>query len=536
MMGTIDARAINEYGIPGVVLMENAALQCVSRVQTLCPHPDTSRIVILCGRGNNGGDGFVMARHLLRRGYRVYTWAAGKPDEYRGDAAVNYNILQRCGVPVHQGIEDPSRILQELNKDDLVVDALLGTGLKRQVSGPFDRLIQTINNCPARVLAVDIPSGISADTGEVMGCAVKANYTVTFALPKRGLLLFPGAGYAGEISVADIGIPQSRMENNGIRENLVTGEYVRLRLPSRQLDGHKGSYGRVLILAGSPGMTGAAVLTGEAALRSGAGLVYAGTAEELRAVQESKLKEVISIGFPGDGKGNLSSDGIEVIMAHASGCQAMAFGPGLDPGEETSRLLERLINRASVPLVVDAGGLGALARNTGMLKGKKAPLVLTPHPGEMSRLACMEIDRVQHTRWMLALEKAALWDSVVVLKGAHTVIALPGGELFVNPTGNPALSTAGTGDVLTGLITALAAQGLAPEEAAVCGVYLHGLAADICAARRGPRGIIAEDVSHYISQAWSHVMNPPSSPGDTGFFAIRPYPHLGSGNAILFYN
>ena len=524
-MGKMDARAINEFGIPGVVLMENAAIQCVRRVQALCPDPDVSRIAILCGRGNNGGDGFVMARHLRRMGYRVYTWAAGKPDEYRGDAAVNYTILQRCSVPVHQGIDDPSRVLQGLSKKDLVVDALLGTGLKRQVNEPFDRLIQCINDCPARVLAVDIPSGISADTGVVMGVAVKADYTVTFALPKRGLLLFPGAQYAGEVTVVDIGIPESLLNDTEIQENLVTGEHVRLRLPSRQLDGHKGSYGRVLILAGSPGMTGASVLTGETALRAGAGLVYAGTVEELRPVLESKLKEVISIGFPGDGRGNFSPEGIEDIMEHASGCQALAFGPGLDPGEKTFKLLEQLTARVSVPLIIDAGGLGALARNTAILKEKKAPLVLTPHPGEMSRLACMEIEAVQHNRWRLALEKAALWESIVVLKGAHTVTALPGGELFVNPTGNPTLSTAGTGDVLTGLITALAAQGLAPDDAAVCGVYLHGLAADICVDRHGPRGIIAEDVLHCIPQAWSQVMQPIFGPRNAGCFPIRPYPH-----------
>ncbi len=531
-MGRIDSRAIQEYGIPGVLLMENAALQVVRRVEELFPDPCAGRIAVLCGRGNNGGDGFVITRHLRRLGYTVHTWAMGQLDEYHGDAALNYNILLRCGVPVHcAATDDPAPLLQELGSQDLVIDALLGTGLSRRLSPPFERLVRQINTSPARVLAVDIPSGLSADTGEVMGAAVRADYTVTFALPKRGLFLFPAAEYVGEVTVADIGIPAALTADDSIKENLVTGGDVRLRLPGRQLDSHKGTQGRVLILAGSPGMTGAAVLAGEAALRSGAGLVYVGTASELRPVLESKLKEVISIGFPGDGQGHLSPAAAREILLSAAGCQALVFGPGLDPGEQTRQLLQNLLAHLDVPLVVDAGGLGVLSGDTSILKESKAGLILTPHPGEMARLTGLEIEEVQRTRWELARREAAGWQSVVVLKGANSVIALPGGELYINPTGNPLLSTAGTGDVLSGLLAALSARGLDPADAALCGVYLHGLAADLLAAAEGPRGALAEDISRYLPRAWNRVLEPAWDPGYSGatggpgLFNIRPYAH-----------
>ena len=525
-MGRIDARAMEEYGIPGVVLMENAGLQAVRWVTELRPDPETCRIAVLCGRGNNGGDGFVMTRHLRQRGYAVRTWAAGRPADYRGDAAVNYRILERSGIPVHHlADEPPGPYLGDLGTADLIVDALLGTGLKKRVNPDYEDLIEDVNASPAPVLAVDVPSGIAADSGAVMGTAVRADYTVTFALPKRGLLLFPGAEYAGEVSVADIGIPAALTADEEIKDNVITAAYLRPRLPVRALEGHKGSYGRVLILAGSPGMTGAAALTGEAALRGGAGLVYAGTAAELRAVLESKLKEVISVGFPGDGRGNLSAGGAEEIIAFAAACQALAFGPGLDPGNETLKLLAALLAQLELPVIVDAGGLGALARDLSILAGKKASLVLTPHPGEFSRLTGLEIDAVQENRWELARENAARWQSIVVLKGAHTVVALPGGQVFVNPTGNPLLSSAGTGDVLTGLVTALAARGLAADEAALCGVYLHGLAADLYAAARGPRGALAGEISRYLPRAWNRVMERAAPGGNTGLTRLRPYPH-----------
>lgn len=512
-MGEIDRKAMDVYGIPGVVLMENAGLQVVSMICRLRPRRNEGRIVVFCGRGNNGGDGFVISRHLQRLGYRVETWAMGALSAYRGDAAVNYDMFLKGGRDISLVKEgDPSRITEGLQVSDLIVDALLGTGIRNRVAEPFAEVIRTINKSRAEVLAVDIPSGISADTGEILGEAVKADYTVTFALPKRGLLLFPGAEYAGRVFIADIGIPRELTTSSAIRENLVVGDMVKSQIPRRALDGHKGTYGRVLILAGSAGMTGAAALACEAALRAGAGLVYAGIAAEMRAVLEAKLREIIIKGFPGDGKGNMTSSGVGEILTLAGKCQALAFGPGLDPGLKTLELLKGLLAKTTLPMVIDAGGLGALAFNPGLLAQKRAPVIVTPHPGEMARLIGTETAAIQRERWKIAAEKAQEWDSIVILKGAHTVTALPDGEIFVNPTGNPVLSTAGSGDILTGIVTALAAGGLSPQWAAVCGAYLHGLAGDLLAEQNGEKGHLAGDLLFFIPLALNRTIGHATPP------------------------
>lgn len=528
-MGEIDREAMSVFGIPGIILMENAGLQVVNLVNKIRPDKKRGKIVVFCGRGNNGGDGFVISRHLRRQGYNVETWAMGDLSDYKGDAAVNYNILLKSGYVVSRVAEkNPLASIYDLTADDLIIDALLGTGLRRQVSGSIAEIIKAINESTATVISVDIPSGVSADTGEVMGVAVKADYTVTFALPKRGLLLFPGAEHTGVLLVADIGIPEQLLCQEEIKENLVTGAYVCSQLPLRKLDGHKGSSGRVLILAGSPGMTGAAALAGEAALRGGAGLVYVGTAAELRPLLEAKLKEVIVLGFPGDGRGNLLAEGSTEILTWARSCQALALGPGLQAGKETLSLIKKLAGELSVPMVIDAGGLTALSQEPepDFLKEPHPPFILTPHPGEMARLVGSDTADVQKDRWGVAARQAAAWQVVLVLKGAYSVIALPDGEIYINPAGNPVLSTAGTGDLLTGLIAALAAQGLAAEKAAICGAYLHGLAADMLAARLGQRGFKAGDILDFFPAALNEIAKlSPLDPCE--LFPVKPFSFLG---------
>lgn len=516
-MAQIDREAMSRFEIPGLILMENAGLQVVRFIQKLRPEIKETKVVILCGKGNNGGDGFVIARHLRRLGCRVETWAMGDLSEYKGDAAANYNILLKDGYEIYRLREkNLPASLRDLRSTDLVVDALLGTGIQRNVSGAYEEIITAVNGTRAAVVAVDIPSGISADSGEVMGTAVKAQYTVTFALPKRGLLLFPGAGYAGKIIVTDIGIPEELTSSAEISENLVTGHFVQNELPERAFDSHKGTSGRVLLLAGSPGMTGAAALAGESALRGGAGLVYVGTAAELSPVLEAKVKEVIVLSFSGDGRGNLVEKDCSEIIKKANSCQVLALGPGLKGGLETLNLLKKLfLGEISVPVLVDAGGLSALSLHAGLLLQKKVPLILTPHPGEMSRLLGISTDQVQKERWELAARQATKWDTVLVLKGAYTVIALPGGEIYINPTGNSVLSTAGTGDLLTGIIAALVAQGLEPGKAAICGAYLHGLSADLLAAGSGRRGFIAGDILDFLPAARNETaLLSPAVPGD----------------------
>ncbi|MEW5920340.1 MAG: NAD(P)H-hydrate dehydratase [Bacillota bacterium] len=515
-MAEIDGEAMSRFAIPGLILMENAGLQVVRYLEKIWTGQGRGRLLIFCGKGNNGGDGFVIARHLAQRGYHPVVWAMDRCSGYRGDAAVNYEILLKQGFPVHLVTEgDPGEILKELGEDDLIVDALLGTGLKREVSAPFAALIGAINESRAPVLSVDIPSGVCADSGEIMGIAVKAQHTVTFALPKRGLLLYPGAACAGGVVVADIGIPAQLSADPAVRENLITGSTVRFRLPARLPQSHKGTYGRLLLLAGAPGMSGAAVLAAEAALRGGAGLVYLGAAPELRPVMEAKLKEVIVRELPGDGAGNLDACAFPRIREEARSCRALAMGPGMDPGPATLALLQQIMEELPFPLVVDAGALAALARKTSLLQGKKPPLVLTPHPGEMANLLGADTEAVQRERWALAAGKAREWGCVLVLKGAYTAVGLPTGELFINPTGNAALATAGSGDLLTGLIAALLTQGVSPEDAAVAGVYLHGLAADLLVAARGIRGHTAGDILPFFPAAFRQVENlEPPRPGE----------------------
>ena len=505
-MAAIDGEAINRFRIPGLILMENAALQVVQYILELMPQR-RGRVLVFCGKGNNGGDGFVIARHLLRYGYVVSVWAMDRSQVYHGDAFVNYEILIKQGVPVSLVTEgDPPHILNYLDKDDLIVDALLGTGLSRDVSPKFAALISAINDSRAQVLAVDIPSGVCANSGKVMGTAIKARHTVTFALPKRGLLLYPGAECAGRIVVVNIGIPKQVLDKEVVTERLITAESVQALLPERLQQSHKGTYGRLLLLAGSPGMTGAAVLTAEAALRGGAGLVYLGAAPELRLVLEPKLKEVIMRELPGDGQGNLDRDGFSRIQEESNVCQALAVGPGMDPGYSTLTILQQIMEKISLPLVLDAGALVALALDPSLLECKdKPPLILTPHPGEMARLLGIDVKTVQDQRWELAAEKAREWNCVLVLKGAHTVVALPSGKIFINPTGNAALATAGSGDILTGLISALLTQGYSADDAAVTAVYLHGLAADLLVAARGLRGHTASDILSFIPAACQHL-------------------------------
>lgn len=316
--------------------------------------------------------------------------------------------------------------------------------------------------------------------------------------------------------VADIGIPEQLLEEYAIPEQLTTGQLVQALLPTRLQQSHKGTYGRLLLLAGSPGMSGAAVLAAEAALRGGAGLVYLGAAPELRSLLESKIKEVIVRELPGDGEGNLDAGGFPRVQEESRTCQALAMGPGMDPGHSTLALLQQIIKELHLPLVIDAGALGALARDPALLqREEKPPLILTPHPGEMARLLGMDVETIQRQRWELATEKAREWGCVLVLKGAHTAIALPTGELFINPTGNAALATAGSGDILTGLIASLLVQGLLPHEAAVAGVYLHGLAADLMVAARGPRGHMAGDILSFIPAAFQQLDTlAPARPGE----------------------
>jgi len=510
-MKEADRKTIEVFGMPGAVLMETAGLRIAEFIFTKMPKK--SRVVVLAGHGNNGGDGLVAARLFKKAGYTVSLWCAAKPGGYRAEAAANEKFLKESAFPLQyiSGSTDLGGLHDDLKCADLVIDALLGIGVDREVTGYTAELIDAVNKCSAAVLSVDIPSGVNADTGAVMGCAVKADWTVTFASPKLGLVLHPGAGLAGEIIVADINVPDSLLDKETF--TLVTASFVRNILPDRPVDAHKGSVGRVLIVAGSPGMTGAAMLTAESALTAGAGLVYLAVPESICPALEAKMMEVIIVPLPEEKKGIISPEAAEIIIEKAGHCDALAIGPGLDTGDVTSVLLNKLVQLSPVPMVLDAGALAALGKKMNMLRSARHLPVITPHPGEMARMTGVSAGQVQSSRLDVAMKNARLWECIIMLKGPNTIVASPDGSAFVNPTGNQSLSTAGSGDLLTGFVASFIAQGIPSNSAAAAGAFMHGLAGDLVPSGRGhmARDVLAnyKAAFQYLEQCDEHYEGNP---------------------------
>ncbi len=501
-MRQLDRRAIQEVGIPSLVLMENAGRSTYQILRREFPDPD-GEVAVLAGRGNNGGDGFVVARYLAAAGEAVAVFLLGSKDQVRGDARVNLDILAHLGLEVVEVTEEAqlNPVVHRLAKAGLIVDALLGTGLDKPVTGLMADLIERVNHLRPPVLAVDIPTGLSADTGEVLGVAVAAEVTVTYGWPKIGQILPPGRDYVGRLWRVDISIPPD-LAREAPMELAEAGE-MRELVPARPFGSHKGSFGHLLVLAGSEGKTGAAALTSLGGLRAGAGLVTLGIAASLNDIMEVKITEAMTLPLPqAAGARALGLSALQPILDFVDERSALALGPGLGTHPETAELVHRLVQQLPQPMVVDADGVNALARDPACLKDASGPRIITPHPGEMARLAGLTAQEVQARRLEVAREIAAEYGCIVVLKGAQTLVAAPDGRLSLNPTGNPALASGGTGDVLTGLIGGLLAQGLSPWDAARLGVYLHGLAADLFAARHGPRGLAAGD----LLQLWPEVL------------------------------
>ena len=495
-MGEVDKFTINEIGIPGIVLMENAAVSVVNEVLGMLPDLSGRRIIVLAGKGNNGGDALAVARHLYNKGIDVRTFLLAKKDEVKGDAETNLKILENMGIDIVEFISEGQfpELENVLEKADIVVDGIFGTGLKGNVRGIPARLIDIVNSSLKTVVSIDIPSGINGENGKIMGCCIRASSTVTFALPKIGLLVHPGCEYTGKIVVADIGIPQKAIEHFQINTQILSKCEVSSLIPVRSKDANKGSFGRVFIISGSKGMTGAGCLTAKAALRSGAGLVYIGVPSSLWPIYASSTTEAITIPLDDDGNGRLSHSLIDKIDTIIEKKDVIAIGPGLSVNDAIIEIVESIIKKARVPLVIDADALNAISTDVSVLKHLKVPAVLTPHPGEMSRLTGIDIAYIQKNRLEVAREFAARWNVITVLKGSRTIVAKPDGTLFLNTTGNPGMATAGSGDVLTGIIASLIGQKMIPEDAAVAGVYIHGLAGDEACGKKGECGMIAGDI------------------------------------------
>ncbi len=500
-MREIDYQAINEYGIPSIVLMENAGIRTVEVVEDLLESRGGKNVIVLVGKGNNGGDGLVIARHLLNSGVNVETFLMAFPDEMTADSYTNYKVLSKLSSQIYQlsGPDDLDKLMLSLLSGDLVVDAIYGNGFKGCLSEFEARIVKMVNWSNLPVVAVDVPSGVEADTGKIYGEAIKATHTVTFALPKLGLIFEPGREYTGTLSVADISIPRVLLEDKKLKKNLINDDIIRPLIRPRPADSHKGSYGHVLVIGGSPGLTGAVIMSAYSALKTGAGLVTAALPESLLPVVESHLMEVMTAPLSENTQGYISLEAlpaIENLLGIASVC---VIGPGMSGYPEGNAVLRFILERSGIPLVIDADGLNALQGDTGILQGRQVPVVLTPHPGEMARLTGKSIEEIQLNRLDIATHYAQEWGVTLVLKGNKTVIADPSGNIYINITGNPGMATAGSGDVLCGMITGLIAQGLKAQDAAIAGVYFHGLAGDFSKEKRGERSIVAGDIIEAIS-------------------------------------
>ena len=509
-MRMIDRQTIDDVGIPGVVLMEMAgAALARACIEELNDEAKGKRVAVFCGKGNNGGDGFVTARYLANAGARVTVFLAAHADELKGDAKLQFAPLKACDVRVIEvSAEEFERAAGE--HYDLICDALLGTGARGPLGGAIGLLITHLVEMAEAgipVVSADIPSGVNADNGKLVDfVAAEARRTVTFALPKPGLLLYPGAAYAGRITVADIGIPRALLTDNpALTQELTTQKYMRGLLPERKQsrDANKGSFGTVLVIAGSAGMAGAAVLTATAALRAGAGLVMLAVPQSLLDTAAAMGPELVLRTLPETSdRTHGGSDALEMALALADKADAVAIGPGMSGNPAVASFVQPFVRRVGKPIVVDADGLNALTSSLTSVRYRGAtPTVLTPHPGEISRLLGQSKEQVQEDRLAAVTRCATTFKAVTLLKGARTLIATPDGRLAYNRIGSPAMATAGSGDVLTGVIATLLAQGLPAYEAARAGAYLHALAGEIAAEELGSAGVIATDICHRMPRA-----------------------------------
>ncbi len=498
-MRRADAIAIEDLKIPGLILMENAGLktaQCIAKKF----YPIVNKTVgIFCGKGNNGGDGFVIGRHLSRMGASVTFWLTGKKHDLAGDAKVNMKIAEKMGLPISELCNWNSG--NKLVEFDIVIDSLLGTGLKGEVSGIYCDIIESINNFSGNVVAVDTPSGLDCDTGKPLGICVNADMTVTMGNIKTGMLFYPGRNFIGELFVADLNVSDNVfVKINPAKYINHLLDYKKL-LPIRPGDAYKNSFGKILVLAGSTGLTGAASLCCLAALRSGAGMVILGCPQSLNSVFENNLMEVMTNPLPDTDKGCLKESAFDDLKDSLEWSHVIALGPGLSTHPETKKFVHRLLKEQSHSMVIDADGLNNVADYTGLLTNYSSELVLTPHLGELSRLTGLKIQEIQQKSIPTVQKFAQEWGVVLLLKGGPTIIGDPEGNVHINLSGNAGMATAGSGDVLTGLIAGFLGQGLNAINAAVLAAFLHGLSGDRVQKQTGQRGIIASDLVDQIPKA-----------------------------------
>jgi ADP-dependent NAD(P)H-hydrate dehydratase / NAD(P)H-hydrate epimerase len=522
-MREIDRQTIAGYGISGVILMERAGLAVGTKIKEIYGR---KKIIVISGPGNNGGDGLVVARNLHNEGWEVKVFLTSNPEDLKGDALSRYETAMRFGLSIHPA-EELTHNPSVFARHALIVDAIFGTGLSKPVAGRVSKVIRLINDSELPVISVDIPSGVSSDSGQIMGDAVKADHTVTFGLPKRGHFVYPGAGLTGRLFVEDIGFPRELLAPGGSGTELIAKEDVAAIIPVRRDYSNKGDYGSILIVAGSRGKTGAALMAAKACLRAGAGLVTLGIPESLADIFQSRVTEEMVLPLPDRGDGTLSVKASRSILDFMNKpSHILAIGPGIGVSRDTTKLVKDLVRNSTSPIVIDADGINSLRGEKTGLKNAAVPVILTPHPGEMARLLgdsesrrhdqannqsmrkeaiTASISDIEKDRINTAVSFAKETGTFLVLKGVPTIIATPEGKAFVNPTGNPGMAKAGTGDVLTGMISGFLGQTGDPLHSCILGVYMHGLSGDIAASDKGHHSVIATDIIDQIPAAFSSL-------------------------------
>jgi len=508
-MKRIDQLAINKYKIPGVILMETAAQRVAEKAREMLGESlINKKTVIIAGKGNNGGDAFAAARHLHQWGCPVTVVSLVPKEQIKGDPEIYVAILEQLGVNVNYLYsEDDLPIFEKLTGEaDLVIDGIFGTGIYGDISGFTAKAITTLNNSTARVLSIDIPSGINGRTGQVCGLAVKADETVTFALPKPGLFQYPGAEYAGNVSVADIGIPPDAVNEENPNGRLIDCGTVARYLPKRPADGHKGTFGKLLVISGSAGMSGSGTLAARAAFKTGSGLVYLAVPKSIAFIYNVTIPEAITLQMQDD-DGLIMPENLETLKNVSNTMDAVVIGPGLSAKPQVSRWVGNFIAECRKPVVIDADALNVIAGQPHVFLERKAPTVITPHPGEFSRLTGLFVENIQKNRIDEALSFSSKYNITVVLKGAGTVIANPSGEYFINSTGHPGMAVAGSGDVLAGIIGSLIGQGVNHEKACVIGVFIHGRCGEMLARfNSGQSGFLAGELCGLIPKVTAEIV------------------------------
>lgn len=487
-MRAMDKTAVEEYGIPELLLMENAGLASCELIMKDFGIRSKS-FIVLAGIGNNGGDGFVVARKLHSMGGRVKVYILGDASGYKGSALINLGAIRKMPIEIKE-INTSKDLKREIIHCDIIIDAIFGTGLTRHVEGIHRDIIDLMNNSGKKTISLDIPSGINGDTGQVMGCAVKADHTITFGLPKAGNLLMPGWIHCGRLSVTHISFPPELYNSDSLK--LAVNDPIPLQ--KRNPEGHKGFFGDALFIAGARGYYGAPYFAAQSFLKAGGGYSRLAAPESINPFIASKGGEIVFLPQEETGSGSISLKNKTRLLEISEKMDIVVLGPGLSLDDETSMLIKELILKIRKPLLIDGDGLTAASKDPGCIRKRKSPTVLTPHLGEMSRLTGIPVDSINTDKIGSLKMAAESFNAIVVMKGFHSLIGYPGGEVFVNLTGNSGMATAGSGDVLTGTIAAMHGLGLKMEDAVRNGVLIHGASGDLAAQEKGEDGITAQDI------------------------------------------